>query len=200
MKTAVQFGAGNIGRGLMGQLFQESGYQPIFVESNRELVERLNDRGEYPLFLLDGYTRREIRLIISPVRAIGTGQEDAISEVISSCDAISTAVGVKNLPVIAPLVARGLVNRFQNHRPPINIFLCENRLDAANLLHDVVLCHIPDEMKPEVEEKVGFVGMTVARMVPAPSSRLGIDDPLLVVADSYHTIPYDQKAIRGGEP
>jgi mannitol-1-phosphate 5-dehydrogenase len=39
MKTAVQFGAGNIGRGFMGQLFWEAGYRTIFVEANQKLVE-----------------------------------------------------------------------------------------------------------------------------------------------------------------
>jgi mannitol-1-phosphate 5-dehydrogenase len=36
MKTAVQFGAGNIGRGFMGQLFWEAGYRTIFVDANQK--------------------------------------------------------------------------------------------------------------------------------------------------------------------
>ncbi len=44
MKTAVQFGAGNIGRGFMGQLLFESGYKTVFVEAKNELVEQLNER------------------------------------------------------------------------------------------------------------------------------------------------------------
>ena len=53
MKRAVQFGAGNIGRGFMGQLLCESGFEITFVEADKQLVTLLNDRGNYPLQLLD---------------------------------------------------------------------------------------------------------------------------------------------------
>ena len=64
MQLAVQFGAGNIGRGFMGQLFWEAGYRTAFVEAHSELVESLNRSGRYPLKLLDASSRREIDLII----------------------------------------------------------------------------------------------------------------------------------------
>jgi mannitol-1-phosphate 5-dehydrogenase len=51
-----------------------------------------------------------------------------------------------------------------------------------------------------VEENVGFVGTSVARMVPAASGRFGVKDPLFVVADSYHKLPYDGRAIRAEQP
>jgi len=35
--TIVIFGAGNIGRGFIGQLFARSGWQIVFVDVNREL-------------------------------------------------------------------------------------------------------------------------------------------------------------------
>jgi len=40
--NAVMYGAGNIGRGFIGQLFAQSGYEVIFVDVNAEVVERLN--------------------------------------------------------------------------------------------------------------------------------------------------------------
>ncbi len=57
-KLAVQFGAGNIGRGLMGQLFWESGFETVFVDADPSLVDQLNARGSYPLRILDAYSQR----------------------------------------------------------------------------------------------------------------------------------------------
>lgn len=34
MKKAFIYGAGNIGRGFIGQLFSESGYEAVFIDVN----------------------------------------------------------------------------------------------------------------------------------------------------------------------
>ena len=47
MKTAIQFGAGNIGRGFIGAVLSKSGYQVVFADVNKEIVDRINaDRAE----------------------------------------------------------------------------------------------------------------------------------------------------------
>ncbi len=52
MKQAIIFGAGNIGRGFIGQLFSESGYEVAFVDIDRPLLETLNARGRYTIRLV----------------------------------------------------------------------------------------------------------------------------------------------------
>ncbi|HPP75292.1 MAG TPA: mannitol-1-phosphate 5-dehydrogenase, partial [Armatimonadota bacterium] len=49
MKKAVQFGAGNIGRGFIGQLFHESGYEVVFVDVVPDVVRLLNEQRCYTL-------------------------------------------------------------------------------------------------------------------------------------------------------
>jgi mannitol-1-phosphate 5-dehydrogenase len=70
MKTAVQFGAGNIGRGFMGQLFFEAGYHTIFVEANKPLVEFLNASHTYPLRLLDAFSQQAIDMEITHIHTL----------------------------------------------------------------------------------------------------------------------------------
>src|SRR5439155_13378888 len=48
-RTAVQFGAGNIGRGFIAQLFCESGLDVVFVDVEPRLLEELNRRHEYTI-------------------------------------------------------------------------------------------------------------------------------------------------------
>jgi len=111
MKTAVQFGAGNIGRGFMGQLFWEAGYRTCFVEYNKDLVKMLNDSESYPLRLLDAYSKKEIDLKIDNFLAVATEEAEKTAELFSKADVAGTAVGERSLEAIAPLVAAGIRKR-----------------------------------------------------------------------------------------
>ena len=50
---AVMYGAGNIGRGFIGQIFSQSGYDLCFIDVAAELVDALNRDGRYPVRILD---------------------------------------------------------------------------------------------------------------------------------------------------
>ena len=52
LKRAVHFGAGNIGRGFLGQLYCESGYATVFIDVVSEVVDALNSRGSYTVDLV----------------------------------------------------------------------------------------------------------------------------------------------------
>jgi len=204
MKVAVQFGAGNIGRGFMGQLFWEAGYTTVFVEALKPLVAMLNKRKEYPLKLLDAHTKKEINLIINHLRAVAADDTEKVSEAVSQADIIGTAVGVKNLEAIAPPIAKGLRRRYEAQPGPVpfplDIYLCENIQSAARMLKEAVMKDLEGHIRDWVEENIGFVGTIVARMVPSASGRFGIDDPLFVVADSFHKLSYEGKAVRAQPP
>jgi len=199
MKIATQFGAGNIGRSFMGQLFWEIGYRIIFVDVNKEIVDLINKRGECPILLLDAYKNKEINLTIDKISALHVDEKEKISEAISNADIVSTAVGVRNLVHIAPLIAGGLTKRFKDISAPLDIYLCENALDAPNTLTPGVLKFLDSKTKEVVKNNDGFVGTVVARMVDVVSDRLN-DDPLGAIADSYHKFPIDGKAIKTKPP
>lgn len=200
MKTAIQFGAGNIGRGFMGQLFFEAGYQTVFVEVNRELVDLLNASHHYPLRLLDAASQQTIDMDITQIQALHFEQLDQIANAIARAEVIGSAVGVPNLIHIAPLLAAGIRKRFHENPVPIDIYLCENMLHAAPLLKSHVLDELEQDVKKWTEDNVGFVGTSVARMVPVISAELRRQSPTLVVADSYHKLPYDGTARKAVPP
>ena len=124
-------------------------------------------------------------------------KKNNISQAIAVSSVIFTAVGVKNLPAIAPLVADGIQLRLKENPIPINILLCENLKDAPQFFKNEVKTHLNTEGKQFLQEKVGFVGTVVARMVPVMDKRFGVDDPLFIVAEAYHKLPYDVTAVKG---
>ena len=50
-KKIVIFGAGKIGRSFIGQLFGQAGYQVVFIDNDRELVENLDRRKSYTVVI-----------------------------------------------------------------------------------------------------------------------------------------------------
>lgn len=200
MKTAVQFGAGNIGRGFMGQLFFEAGYHTIFVEASKPLVELLNASHTYPLRLLDASSQQAIDMEVTHIRALHVDEVEQISETIAHADVTGSAVGVPNLIHIAPLLAAGIRRRFTTNPTSIDIYLCENMLDAALQLKSHVLEQLEHDVRVWAEEHVGFVGTSVVRMVPVISAELRRQYSGLVVADSYHKLSYDGTAIKAAPP
>ena len=57
---AVVFGGGNIGRGFLGQLLFESGFETVFVDINQMLLDELNARNRYPIKIVCNEYQKEI--------------------------------------------------------------------------------------------------------------------------------------------
>jgi len=49
----VQFGAGNIGRSFIGQLFSRAGYEVVFADVVPEVIRLLNERRRYRVEIKD---------------------------------------------------------------------------------------------------------------------------------------------------
>jgi len=184
----------------MGQLFFEAGYRTVFVDTDDTLVRLLNEHGRYPLRLLDAASKRELDMSIERVSALSVRREDEVAEAFASTTVAGTAVGVAHLPEIAPLIARGIESRRARGGPDVDIYLCENSLDAYQILEDAVFTHLDPPSRDWAARHVGFVGTVVARMVPAAGERFRGEGPLFVVADSYHRLPYDARARRAPQP
>ncbi|MGQ9473887.1 MAG: hypothetical protein ACUVQZ_07100 [Candidatus Caldatribacteriaceae bacterium] len=194
----LQFGAGNIGRGFIGHLFSEAGYEIIFVERDETLVQLLNSRKNYPLYLLDAYRKEIVEVSVGGVSAVSIRDEDSIASAFSEVQCVGTAVGIENYPAIAPLIARGIEKRKERHGAPLDIYLCENDLSADVKMREALRLYLDADLQGWMENYVGLVRVIVARMVPGRSSQ-NSDSPFLV-ADAYREFPYDESARRGEVP
>jgi len=199
MANAVQFGAGNIGRGFLGQLFFEGGYQTTFVDADGLLADALNTRREYPLRLVTNDSTQE--LIISHLSALDVMRDaEQVTQAIVEADIISTAVGANVLVKIAPSLALGINARAQAGRGPVDILLCENQWHAAHVMREALLPHLAPSAQEYFRTSVGLVETVIGRMVPKPSQAILAEDALLVVAEPYKELPIARAMLRGPAP
>jgi mannitol-1-phosphate 5-dehydrogenase len=179
---AIQFGAGNIGRGFIGVLLTQSGYGLIFVDVVEPLVEAINRQGQYTIEQIQ--TGERVALTIEDVRAINGRNETEVAEAISQASLITTAVGPNVLRIIASVIAKGLQQRAAlNITTPLNIIACENLIDNSKILQEYVISHLPAEVQPFVEEHVGFPRCVIDQVVTNPSEAEREVNPLLVIAE-----------------
>ncbi|MGQ9502252.1 MAG: mannitol dehydrogenase, partial [Anaerolineae bacterium] len=197
--TAVIFGAGSVGRGFLGQLFSESGYQVVFIDVDQALVEALNQRGSYTLRLAGASGVED--LSIGPVRAVDARQMNQVAEEVANAAIMATAVGARALPAIAVPIATGLARRWSaGISTPQNVILAENLHDAPDVLRSYVADGLPEDLKPLLRERIGFVASVIARMSPVPTPEQRATDPTLIVAEPYKVLPVDRDAFVGPLP
>jgi mannitol-1-phosphate 5-dehydrogenase len=192
------FGAGNIGRGFIGQIFSQSGYDVVFIDAVESLVNELNAKGYYPLELVTN--DETITYEIGPVSACLAQNQEQVNQIISKADAMATAVGVPVLPKIAPgLAAAFAARKASGNNSELDILVCENKLGAGDYLRSLILEINPD-LKMMLENKIGFVETPVGRMVPVLSEQERRDNPLLVRSEPYSELPVDASGFRGAVP
>lgn len=50
---AVMYGAGSIGRGFIGALFSEIGYEVVFIDVNDDVIRLINKEKTYPQIIMN---------------------------------------------------------------------------------------------------------------------------------------------------
>lgn len=196
---AVMYGAGNIGRGFIGQLLSQSGYHVDFIDVAPAVIEQLNTQNQYPVRILYKDTYEET--MVTNVACIDGKDPDAIATAIAEADVMATAIGVNVLKFIIGNIAAGLKKRWENpDKAPLNIIICENLIGADSYLKGEIAKLMNEEEKKLLDEKVGFVEASIGRMVPVQTDEMKGDNPLRVCVESFGILPVDKAAFKGEIP
>lgn len=168
---AVHFGAGNIGRGFVGLLLHEGGYELVFSDVAAPLVDAIN--------AVDSYTVHEVGeggadKVVTGFRAINSAtQPDELIEEIAGANVVTTAVGPTILRFVAPPIVAGLALRDPSS-PPLQIMACENAINATDLLREEIKAQA-GEAWDALEARAVFANTAVDRIVPAQPAGAGVD-------------------------
>lgn len=200
MKQSVIFGAGNVGRGFIGQLFSESGYVVTLVDVDEPLITALQERGRYTIHLVDNEKVEQVT--VSPVHALHSArQKDEAARALAEASLSATAVGARILPLIAPLIAAGIRLRAEKGvQEPLNLIVCENLKGAAAVFRGMVNSHLDKAEQEYARTHVGFVDTVIGRMVPPPTPEMRAQDPSLIQVEPYRELPVDRTAFIGEIP
>lgn len=193
MKTAIQFGAGNIGRGFIGMLLAQAGYRVIFADVSEVIIDRLAADQKYTVHVMD--TEVEDVEITNITGILSNGSE--IIDEIAKADVLTTAVGLRVLGFIAPAIAKGIQKRIADgSEAPLNIIACENAIRATSQLKEHVYGILSDEEKAFCEKYVGFADCSVDRIVPPVRS----ENPVDVVVEKYCEWNVEKASLKGEIP
>ncbi|MBP3088464.1 mannitol-1-phosphate 5-dehydrogenase [Corynebacterium sp. sy017] len=162
---ALHFGAGNIGRGFVGVILHNAGYELVFADVSAELIDALNTQESYTVHEV-GEQPRDIE--VTNFSGVNSAQDlEQLYEHIASADLITTAVGPRVLEIIAPTIAEGL-RRKQGDK--VAILACENAINATEGLARAIREHYP-----QADDVALFANTAVDRIVPNQKPGQGLD-------------------------
>lgn len=168
---AVHFGAGNIGRGFVGLLLHEGGYELVFSDVAAPLVDAINAVSEYTVHEVgDGGTDK----VVTGFRAVNSQTDpQAVIDEIATANVVTTAVGPTILRFVAPHIVAGLALRDPS-APPLQVMACENAIGATDILRDEVRAQAGDVWEA-LSARAVFANTAVDRIVPAQPPGEGVD-------------------------
>jgi mannitol-1-phosphate 5-dehydrogenase len=175
----IQYGAGNIGRSLIAQLFSRAGYEVVFIDVDDNIISALNQEKRYLIQVKD---EKPEDIWVENVRGVNGKDKEAVIKEIATADIMATAVGANALKYIYEIVAEGIKQR----KNPLNIIICENLRHMSQIFKDNLIKYLPEEFP--IDERIGFVETTIGKMVPIMPEEVKKRDPLLVWAEAYNTL------------
>ncbi|KAI9682680.1 MAG: hypothetical protein M1829_006667 [Trizodia sp. TS-e1964] len=174
-KKAVHFGAGNIGRGFVGTLLHNSGYEVVFADVMDSVINQLQAQPSYTITEVGA--EGEKTTTITNYRAINskTHEADVIKE-ITTADLVTCAVGPNILKFIAPVIAKGIDAR-SNDQTPLAVIACENAIGATDTLagHIKHPNHTPSHRLDDHHERARYANSAIDRIVPGQDPNAGLN-------------------------
>jgi mannitol-1-phosphate 5-dehydrogenase len=198
--SVMIWGAGRIGRGFAGDLFQAAGYRLVFVDQNATLIQRLRERGRYSVVSAPNANERTARVVDGYV-ALATSETAEIAEALCAVDYLVICVFPQSFSATCRVLAAGLADR-KRRRPAaaLDIILCANLAHAGERFRADLLAGLAPELQTYALDRIGVVESLVMRMVADPPADALAADPLIIWTNGFAEFPVDGDAFRGFIP
>lgn len=187
----VMFGAGKIGRSFIAQLFSLGGYEVVFIDIYKKIIDELNYHRSYNLIIKSDENEQVIK--IENVRGIHSGDSKSVIEELIQTDIIAVSVGLNGLEKVFPILAEGLEKRYNSvNRKPVDIIIAENMRDAEEFFRGELMKYLPAGFP--IREMAGLIETSIGKMVPIMQKKHIEEDMLQIFAEPYNTLILNRKA------
>lgn len=166
MLDCVIIGAGQTGRGFLAALLEENDAEITFIDQNKELIEDLQQRGEYRISY---YENQKEDQVITDYKAMHTDEAEAVDR-LAQADLVLTCVGGDHIKDLVSLFKEAEEKRAKNQ--PLNIICCENGVNVKQPLS-------PPLQHAQISEAVIFC------------TSLAVEESLDIMSQYYPDLPYD---------
>ncbi|QCI16215.1 mannitol-1-phosphate 5-dehydrogenase [Buchnera aphidicola] len=193
----LHFGAGNIGRGFIGRILSESGYDVIFSDIDQNLINIINSNQQYTVKIVGNHQEKIIN--VRKVSAVHF-HDLKIMKIISSVKLITTAVGANALHVVALILAQGILLKIKNGSiTPLNIIACENKVQASSFLKKEILKKLSPIYHDYLNKYVGFIDCSIDTIIPLVHFKNN-KDVLFLLAEDFKEWIVDVNQFKGDLP
>jgi mannitol-1-phosphate 5-dehydrogenase len=189
---AVHFGAGNIGRGFVGLLLHNAGYEVVFADVAEDLISQLAAAESYNVHEVgENATVRTVKNF----RALNSSLQEAdLVREIATADIVTTAVGPHILKFVAPTITKGIAVR-DTSLAPLQVMACENAINATDILRAEVAA-LWDNAAGSLDSAAVFANTAVDRIVPNQEAGQGLD----VTVETFYEWVIDRTPFGGAAP
>jgi len=202
-RTLVIWGAGRIGRGFVATLFEDPAWRTVFVDIDQELVNQLNQRGQYTIFraTAEGVSRKIMKGGFS---ALHTSDASALETLFKEEGLLlDIAVHATELTRVASMIAP-LVSMRAAVMPdqPMDILMNVNmsRPDEAFRARMQEALAGNAAALDYLENQIGISGIAAACISPVAPEEMKKEDPLAVLNNAYPEQAISEGALKGEKP
>ncbi|MBS6510304.1 MAG: hypothetical protein KH334_01245 [Clostridiales bacterium] len=202
-KKIVLIGAGNIGKGYLGDLFAAEGFHLTFLTHRQEQAESLRSRGSYTLYKTSEKTGETQKVMITGFDAYSTaGEREQCIQALCETNYASVHLYPGAYRQTAELLAEAICRRAEQcPDQTLDIFFCVNSIGPAKEFSGYILPKLlTAAQKQYFESKVGLVETLTYRNAFRGSPEMLAIDPDTVMVSDYGVLPVDGDAMRGEIP
>lgn len=197
-RTIVIWGAGRIGRGFVADLFDDPGWQTVFVDIDRALVEALEQRGSYTLHRMTA--QGEVTRKITGYKAICTEDTEAIGQLFGKKDLlVDIAVHAPKLGEVAEMLAPYIEQRAEAGLS-MDIMMNVNMTRPDEAFRKAMDPLLSSGARTFFVEKTGVTGIAAMCISPFATEEQRRKDPLAIQNNGWWEQAIDSTLLRCPPP
>ncbi len=199
-KEILIIGAGNIGRGVIGGLFSESGYHLYLYDVMAERMRQLKEQGTY--LVERAGVESKYRVLVDDFDVLDCSDDRELVECMEKVSLVACCVYEGAFSSICQSLAKAISYRAEHGAGEFNVLLCVNALGAPDYFETALATALQENQKAVeyLERKVGICQVLVGMGAMPSTEELLKEDAFAVTTRLEGHIGIDEEPFKGTLP